>query len=48
VQALGAGEVKSLAEVRQVVRDSFELSTVEPHPSEAWERAYERFRKLVQ
>ncbi len=48
VQALGAGELKGLAEMRQVVRNSFEPVTVEPHPSEAWERAYQRFRKLLQ
>ena len=48
VQAMGAGELKNLHEVRKVVRNSFELTTVEPHPSEAWEKAYERFRKLVQ
>jgi len=47
VQALGAGELRNLAEIRKVVRDSFELTTVEPHPSTEWERAYERFRKIA-
>jgi len=47
VQALGAGELKSLSGVRQVVRNTFELTTFEPHPSADWENAYERFRKLV-
>jgi len=33
--------------VRAVVRSSFPLTTVEPHPSQEWERAYERYRALV-
>ena len=47
VQAMGAGELKGLGEIRRVVRDSFELTTVEPHPSAAWDEAYQRFRNLV-
>ena len=43
VQAMGAGELANLAEARIVVRNSFELTTVEPHPSDDWERAYRRF-----
>ena len=47
VQALGAGELKNLDEVRQVVRNSFELTTVNPSPSPQWEQAYQRFRALA-
>lgn len=47
VQALGAGELSGLADVRRVVRASFELTAVEPHPSAEWDAAYERFRKLT-
>jgi rhamnulokinase len=43
VQAMGAGELADLSEARAVVRNSFELTTVEPHASAEWERAYERF-----
>jgi rhamnulokinase len=46
VQAMGAGELKGLDEVRQVVRNTFELTTVNPHPSPQWEQAYQRFRGL--
>jgi rhamnulokinase len=48
VQALGARELKNLDELRQVVRNSFELTTVTPHPSKQWEQAYERFRRVGQ
>ena len=44
VQAMGAGELANLGEVRAVVRNSFELTTIEPRPSKEWERAYQRFR----
>jgi rhamnulokinase len=47
VQALGAGELKSLDDVRAVVRRSFAPVTVEPHPSKDWDQAYERFQTLV-
>ncbi len=47
VQALGAGELAGLDDLRKVVRDSFELTTVDPHPNAAWDAAYERFRKLT-
>jgi rhamnulokinase len=43
VQAMGAGELANLDEARAVVRNSFELTTVEPHPSPEWERAYQRY-----
>jgi rhamnulokinase len=46
VQAMGAGELLDLAALRTVVRNSFELSTFEPHPAEAWDEAYQRFRLL--
>jgi len=45
-QAMGAGEVAGLNELRAVVRRSFELTTVEPHPSSAWETAYVRYRAV--
>ncbi|MCL6544339.1 MAG: rhamnulokinase [Bryobacteraceae bacterium] len=46
VQAIGAGMLKDLAEARAVIRRSLPLSLYEPKPSEAWEKAYERFLKL--
>ena len=47
IQAMGAGELANLDEVRAVVRSSFPLITVEAQPSGAWDRAYQRYRKLV-
>jgi len=46
VQAMGAGELNGLKEVRDVVRRSFPLQTFEPGRSAGWDEAYERFQRL--
>lgn len=46
VQALGSGAIKSLHGARELVRRSYPPETIEPHPSTAWDRAYEQFRRL--
>ena len=45
-QAMGAGELANLDDLRAVVRNSFEPTTVEPHPSAEWEQAYRRYRAI--
>jgi rhamnulokinase len=47
VQALAMGYVASLAEMRDVIRQSFELVRYEPQHAAEWDAAYERFRNLV-
>ncbi|HOW85331.1 MAG TPA: rhamnulokinase family protein [Candidatus Aminicenantes bacterium] len=47
VQALAVGRVASPAEIRAVVRESFELQTYDPAgPPDAWDRAAARFRDI--
>jgi len=46
VQAITMGELKSLREARQLVRNSFEIETFEPRETEHWDEAAERFGKL--
>jgi rhamnulokinase len=46
VQAIGSGQLKSLADARQVVRASFPLTMVEPKSAAGWDEAYEKFRRL--
>ncbi len=48
VQAFALGHVSSHAELREVVRRSFEMQTYEPQPSAAWDEAYERYLKIVE
>ncbi len=47
VQAIATGHLASLAEARQLIRRSFEVTVYEPENSAAWDEAYERFLKLL-
>lgn len=47
VQALAMGQVSSLAEIRTVVRNSFELTRYEPRATESWGQAYHHFTKML-
>jgi rhamnulokinase len=48
VQAISLGHLPSLAAARQVVRDSHPVSVVQPQDTAAWQKAYERFERLIQ
>ncbi|GBC99651.1 L-Rhamnulokinase [bacterium HR17] len=48
VQAIALGYLGSHAELRAVVRNSFDLRTFEPRPDERWQHAYERFCQWLQ
>ena len=45
--ALGAGDVGSIAQARQVVRDSFDTHLYEPGEQDPWNPIYERFLSLL-
>jgi rhamnulokinase len=47
VQAVAAGQVSSLEEIRTIVRESFRVRQYEPRPTKEWDTAYERFRGLA-
>ncbi len=46
LQALAQGRLASLTELREVVRRSYDIVTYEPHPSVAWDEAYDTFLGL--
>jgi len=48
IQAMGAGELSGLADVRKIVRNSAGLETFMPHATPAWSQAYEKFREIAQ
>jgi rhamnulokinase len=48
VQAMGAGEISGLAELRAVVRASCSPVTLEPRPTADWQTAYRRYCELPQ
>ncbi len=47
-QALALGYVGSIAEVRDIVRRSFELLRYEPRQTGLWDEAYQRFQNIVE
>jgi rhamnulokinase len=47
VQAMAVGYVSSLQEAREIVRNSFDLVTYQPHESKAIEKAYAAFRQMA-
>jgi rhamnulokinase len=47
LQAKALGKVKSLAEIREIVRNSFEVTEYKPSPKLDWEAAYVKFEKIM-
>jgi len=47
IQLQALGEVANLAEIRQVVRQSYELETFTPQDTASWQDAYARFTQLA-
>jgi rhamnulokinase len=43
MQAKAAGQLKSIAEARQVIRNSFEMKEYQPQNTTLWERQYGKF-----
>jgi rhamnulokinase len=46
VQAMATGDVKSIAELRAIVRNSFDVKRYEPRDTGKWDAAYARFKEL--
>jgi hypothetical protein len=49
VQAMARGHVTSLAHLRQIVRNSWDVVTYEPRQNNEayWDNAYSKFRRLI-
>jgi rhamnulokinase len=47
LQAKALEKVKSLAEIREIVRNSFDVTKYLPSPKLDWEAAYNKFEKLL-
>ena len=47
MQAVSGGDLDSIAQARQVIRDSFEVEEYVPQNTRPWDDAYGRFEKLV-
>jgi rhamnulokinase len=46
MQAIASGHISSVAEGRKVVANSFEMVSFEPGEGQAWDEAFERYKKL--
>jgi rhamnulokinase len=44
---MATGDVRSLAEAREVVRASFDVKRYAPQQPKAWQEAYGRYRELL-
>ena len=47
VQLIANGEISDIWEARKVIADSFEVKEYTPSDSEAWDKAYEEFLKIL-
>lgn len=47
VQAVAAGDFKSIAEARECIGRSFEVDYYEPHDTAAWDHAYAKFLNII-
>jgi rhamnulokinase len=45
MQAKATGQIKTLAEAREIVRNSYELKEYQPQDSELWEKEYKKVHK---
>ena len=48
MQAVAAGAVDSIAAAREVIRRSFSVEEYVPQQPDAWDAAYERYRKTIE
>lgn len=46
VQVKASGEVDSLSQMSQVIRNSFDVETFEPQDTQMWEEQYEKYLKI--
>lgn len=47
VQAMGLGYVKSLSEIREIAKNSYQTEVYHPVGTDKWDRVYDRFVKIV-
>jgi rhamnulokinase len=47
VQAIAAGDIGSIGEARQIVRNSFAMERYEPQNAAIWDEAFERYTQLT-
>ena len=46
-QGIACGAIKDLAEGRKIVKNSFDIAEYTPCDSDAWDKAYEEWKKVI-
>jgi len=47
VQAKAQGYINSMAEARQIIKDSFPIKKYSPQNGNKWDRAYQKYREIL-
>ncbi|MBE7030786.1 MAG: rhamnulokinase [Ruminococcaceae bacterium] len=47
VQYIAAGEIEDIKQARKIIADSFDVKSYQPQDATAWDKAYERFQKIL-
>ncbi len=47
VQMMALGEIENLSEARAIIKNSFDIKEYEPNNTNAWDKAYEDFKKIL-
>jgi len=47
IQAMAKGQIGSLTELREIMRNSTQVHAYSPENSDDWDEAYEKFQKLI-
>jgi hypothetical protein len=44
---MAVGDVKSLSQAREIIRNSFEVKLYQPREPQGWDEAYKRYRDVL-
>lgn len=47
VQFMAKGDIKDIKEAREIIKNSFDIKTYTPNDTDAWDKAYEEFKKIL-
>jgi sugar (pentulose or hexulose) kinase len=48
MQAVATGDIGSIAEGREIVKQSFDVVTYDPQETDQWEEVYQQYRELLE
>ena len=48
LQAFAAGQLREAADIRELVKNSFKLTTYKPKSTQLWDKNYPRYQKILE